>query len=120
MLPKKFRLTLDRDIRLVYETGRPFFTNFFNFKFRKNSLEASRFCIIISNKVDKRAVIKNRIKRQISEVLRLNMDKVRKGYDVSILVKSNIIDKNTKKIVCDYSEIEKNILYGLEKIKILQ
>jgi ribonuclease P protein component len=113
MLPKKFRLTSNKDIELVYKTGKPFLTKFFNFKFKKNGLKESRFCIIVSNKVDKRAVIKNRIKRQISEILRLNMNKIQKGYDISIVVKSNIIDKKTKKIICDYHEIEKNILYGL-------
>jgi len=116
MLPKKFRLTSDKDIKLVYKTGKPFLTKFFNFKFKKNSLEENRFCIIISNKVDKRAVIKNKIKRQISEIIRLNMKKIRKGYDVTIVVKNNIINKDTKKIICDYHEIEKNILYGLNKM----
>ena len=117
MLPKTFRLTLNNDIKRVLREGKPFFTKFLNFRIFKNNLETSRFCIIISNKVDKRATIRNKIKRQISEILRLNMDKIRGGYDVNILVKSNIIDKATNKIGYDYQEIEKNILWALEKLK---
>ncbi|MFH1187773.1 MAG: ribonuclease P protein component [bacterium] len=120
MLPKKFRLTLNNDIKAVWTNGKPFLTNFFNFKIKKNNLEQSRFCIIVSNKVDKRAVIKNRIKRQISEIIRLNMNNIKTGYDISVLAKSGLIDKDTKKIVCDYKEIEKNILYAFGKMNLLK
>ncbi len=83
-------------------------------------MEQNRFCIIVSNKVDKRSVIKNRIKRQIGEIIRLNINNIKPGYDISILVKSGLIDKNTKKIICDYKEIEKNILYAFGKMNILK
>ncbi len=120
MLAKKFRLTLNNDIKRVMNIGKIFLTKFFNFKIVKNNLEHSRFCIIISNKVDRRAVVRNRIKRQISEVIRLNILKIKSGYDISVIVKSSIINKETKKIICDYHEIEKNIFWALEKLKILQ
>lgn len=120
MLPKKFRLTLNNDIKMVWANGKPFLTKFFNFKIKKNNLEQSRFCIIVSNKVDKRAVIKNRIKRQISEIIRLNMDNIKPGYDISILVKNSLMNKETKKIACDYKEMEKNILFAFEKMNFLQ
>lgn len=120
MLPKKFRLTLNNDIKMVWTKGKPFLTKFFIFKIIKNNLDQSRFCIIVSNKVDKRAVIKNRIKRQISEIIRLNMDNIKTGCDVSILAKNNLVNKETKKIICDYQEIEKNILFAFDKMNILK
>ncbi|MFH1564255.1 MAG: ribonuclease P protein component [bacterium] len=120
MLPKKFRLTLNNDIKMVRENGKPFLTKLFNFKIKNNNLKQSRFCIIISGKVDKRAVIKNRIKRQISEIVRLNMDNIKSGYDISILVKNNLMDKDAKKIACDYKEMEKNILFAFDKMNLLK
>jgi ribonuclease P protein component len=119
MLAQKYRLTLDNNIKRVMKSGRPFLTKFINFKITENNLEHSRFCIIISGKVDKRAVVRNRIKRQISEALRFNMNKIKSGYDVVILVKSTIMDKETKKIAYNYHEIERNILWALGRLKLL-
>jgi len=120
MLTKKFRLTLNNDIKRVLQSRKPFLTKFLNFKIAKNDFSQSRFCIVVSNKVDKRAVVRNRIKRQISEVLRLNMDKIKGGFDVAIIVKSTIMNKETKKIAYDYHEIEKNILWTLDKLRLLK
>lgn len=120
MLPKKFRLTLNNDIETVWVNGKLFLTKLFNFKIKKNNLEQNRFCIIISSKVDKRAVIKNRIKRQISEIIRLNINNTKTGYDISILVKNSLMNKGTKKNTYSYKEMEKNILDAFDKMNILK
>lgn len=57
----------------------------------------SHFGFIISTKISKKAVVRNRIKRIISEVIRKNLKKIKKGMDVVFLVKPSAakIDKET-------------------------
>lgn len=119
MLLKKFRLVLDKDIKRTLIIGSSFFTNFFNFKIIANNLPQTRFGIIISKKVHKSAVKRHRIKRQINEIIRLHLDKIKTGYDIIITVKNSIINQSTKEIDIDYQEIEKNILWALNKMKLI-
>ncbi len=53
--------------------------------------EPSRFGFIISTKISKKAVIRNRIKRIIADVIRRNLDKLKSGHDVLFLVKPQIV-----------------------------
>lgn len=64
---------------------------------RKDNLN-SRFGFIISTKISKRAVIRNKIKRIISEVIRQNLSKIKKGLDVIFLIKPSIVKLAKKEI----------------------
>lgn len=64
----------------------------------------SRFGFIISTRISKKAVVRNRIKRIIADCLRLNIDRVKKGLDVIFLIKPNAIkikNEELKKEVYD-------------------
>ncbi|MBU1326550.1 ribonuclease P protein component [Patescibacteria group bacterium] len=49
--------------------------------FRKNDLPLSRFAVVVSTKIDKRATVRNRIKRLIRESVRLLMPEITRGVD---------------------------------------
>ncbi len=49
--------------------------------------EPSHFGFIISTKISKKAVIRNRIKRIMSEVIRKNLKNLKNGYDILFLIK---------------------------------
>jgi ribonuclease P protein component len=49
--------------------------------------DPSHFGFIISTKISKKAVVRNRIKRTMSEVVRKNIDNLKNGYDVLFLIK---------------------------------
>lgn len=53
--------------------------------------EPSCFGFIISTKISKKAVVRNRIKRIMSEVVRKNLKKIKNGYDVLFLIKPSIV-----------------------------
>lgn len=112
MLPKKNRLTKNKEFENVFKNGDTFFTKILGIKYIKNGLEITRFGIIISHKISKKAVVRNKIKRRIREILRLNFEKIKKGYDVVILTRTGISD-------CEYDELEKNIEYALRKARLL-
>jgi ribonuclease P protein component len=65
----------------------------FVFKEKKNGLDVNRFGIIVSKKIDKRAVERNRIKRIFRTTL-LDLDqKMNTGHDILLIIKKGVIDK---------------------------
>lgn len=84
MLYKKNRLAKDRDIKKVFARGRGFFNPYFTLKYLPEG-DAPRFTVVASTKVSKRAVKRNRLKRIIRQVLRLNLNKLPLGDYVLML-----------------------------------
>jgi ribonuclease P protein component len=85
MLPKKFRLPIQQWMK---KRGRKIITkksNFFIVKFMSNGLGYSRFGIIISSKIQKKAVERNRLKREIFNFIRLNNFHLRPGKDFLVV-----------------------------------
>ena len=79
MLKKVNRLAKAKDIQQAFARGRTFFNPFFTVKFISN-LDAPRFTIVVSTKVFKKAVFRNRLKRIIREYLRKNLANFKKGH----------------------------------------
>jgi ribonuclease P protein component len=64
----------------------------FVLKERENGLNLNRFGIIVSKKIDKRAVVRNKIKRILRMTL-INLNKkMNQGHDILLIVKKNIIN----------------------------
>lgn len=113
-LPKSNRLTRDKDFKNVFDSGETVKDSFLFIKFLKNeSRKSSRFGIVISSKVSKKAIVRNRVRRQISEIIRNNLKRVVNSIDVVIVTNSKIVDK-------EFTEIEKVVLRLLKKSKILK
>ncbi len=87
------KLTKKRDFDQIMKFGRCFFVESFYIKVLKNNLPNNRYGIMISLKVDKKAVVRNKIRRRFNEILRLNNLKIRQGFDIVISTKDII--KNT-------------------------
>lgn len=64
--------------------------------FIKNGLPYSRFGVVVSKRVDVRAVGRNRVKRMVRECLQELSQKIRTGYDMIIVVKKELsrVSKN--------------------------
>lgn len=65
----------------------------FILKERKNGLAVNRFGIVVSKKIDKRAVGRNRIKRLLRTALMNLYGKMNAGHDILFIVKKGILDK---------------------------
>lgn len=72
-----------------------------------------RFGFIVSSKISKLAVHRNRINRALSEAVRQNLDVVPAGFDMVFLVKKSIAGKTT-------DEIMKQAEFFLRKRKFLK
>ena len=84
MLKKNNRLAKARDIKTTLARGRNFFNPFYGIKFLPKK-EGLRLTVVVSTKVFKSAVKRNRIKRILREYLRKNLGKFRTGdYLISV------------------------------------
>lgn len=73
MLAREFRLSKELDIRRVFQRGSSCASPFFSIKFLRDSPTVTTFrcTVIVPNKISKKAVVRNRIKRRLREVVRL-------------------------------------------------
>jgi ribonuclease P protein component len=78
MLPKKHRLSKSADVKQTTARGRSFFNPFFVLKAVKVP-EGVKITVIVSTKVSKQAVVRNRLKRIIREVVRQNLSRFKPG-----------------------------------------
>lgn len=99
MLPKPYRLPLTTNFERIKKEGRMVNGPMFGLLIatRNNGL-GTRFGFIISTKVSKKAVVRHRIKRLLSEAVRLSPDKIKPGYDFVFLAKKEIIGKGFKEV----------------------
>jgi ribonuclease P protein component len=99
-LPRRYRLTSSKEFSQVYKEGQQASTSHLVVKFMESpggqpSLECSRFGITISQKVSKRAVVRNRLKRQVRAALQTLIPKLRQDLWVVIVLRRSAIE-------CDY------------------
>lgn len=112
MLPKPNRLHLDKDIKTLFAKGKGVFDVWCGLKVRKNNLPVSRFAVVVGTKVSKSAVVRNRVRRQIREIVRLRLAEIKPGFDVMLLVRKEALDKA-------YGEIEVHVVSALKKAGVL-
>lgn len=110
MLTKQFRLTKNREFKNVWQRGRGCFLQELGIKAVKNKLGFSRFGFIVSTKISKKAVVRNKIKRRLREIIRKRIKKIENGFDFVFITRPGI-EKLT------YQELEKRIEEILTKMK---
>jgi ribonuclease P protein component len=96
MLPKKYRLKKSGDIKGVLKFGRTDREGFLTFKTRENNLTISRFAFLISLKISKKATVRNRLRRKLSEFVRINLSKIKNNIDAVLIVSSDFSKKDDK------------------------
>jgi len=67
--------------------------------------EEKKFLFVVSKRISKKAVDRNRIRRVLSEVIRLNLDKIRPGVRLSFLVRRLILEWKWKEIKKEVEEV---------------
>lgn len=89
MLTRKYRITHSVDFDHLFQKGDLRNNPLFYLKFASNNLTYSRFGFVVGVKLFKKAVKRNRVKRLMREVIRLNLAKIRDGRDMIIGAKSS-------------------------------
>jgi len=99
-LPKQYRLTQSQAFSQVYQSGRQASTKHLVVKIiqapgERSDQDCSRFGITISQKVSKRAVVRNRLKRQVRAALQTLMPRLQPGLWIVIILRVAALE-------CDY------------------
>ena len=115
-LPKANRLRDRQDYRAVYEGGircySPYLTLIALRVKGTVSPPETKVGISIGKKVSKKAVIRNRIKRQLKSVVRANLPWIEPGWKIVIVVKP-------KAIKCKYEHFLRELEELLKQAKII-
>lgn len=90
MLASQFRLKKSKDISRVLQRGVFKSVGVLTIKFQKNGQEFSRLAIVVSKKVSKKAVVRNKIRRRIAGVLEGIWGTVAPGYDIVLVVREDL------------------------------
>lgn len=99
-LPSENRILGSKRVEEVLATGRVIQGNDFGLVFLKRGDEGpSKFAFVISAKISKLAVHRNRIKRSLGEGVRRILREIPKGYDFVFLTKKAIGRKTTEEIM---------------------
>mgnify|MGYP001574210280 CR=1 FL=1 len=112
MLAKKYRLTKQGDFKEVFSKGRGLAGRFFSIRYAPNTLENSRFAVVVANRVSKKATQRNRLKRQVREIIYLNLDKICGGnFDIIVNALFPALNK-------EFSNLEGDLLAIFKKINL--
>lgn len=98
MLPRERRLTSNHEFKRVRRSGRKVATPFFDLYYLQVGEAPSRFGFVVSTKLDKRAVKRNRIKRIFREEVRLLLSGVKAGFDLIFWVKRQSLEAETEQV----------------------
>lgn len=112
-------LTKKKDFDQVFKQGCSCYYQKFGVKVFKNEINQNRLGIIISRKVSKKAVIRNKIKRRIKEIFRLWADILILGQDILVIVLPET-GKNVPWRIPIYQEIVVELEQSLKKLKMFK
>ncbi len=117
MIARKYRIPKEK-IPYILKKGDQYTSALFIIKYTKNIELFFRYRVIISKKIDKSAVKRNKLRRQIYEAIRLHSTntelegkkplKNNSNCDILLIPKKNIL-------LNSYKEIEKDIINNIIK-----
>ncbi|ASA24995.1 ribonuclease P protein component [Paenibacillus donghaensis] len=110
---KSLRLRNRADFSRVYRHGKSFANHqFVVYWFNKKEVERFRLGVSVSKKVGN-AVVRNRMRRVVKEIVRLHQEEIVDGLDMVFIVRKGALSK-------EYAELNKSVLHVLRKAKLLK
>ena len=100
------------EFRRIYAKGRSGVSPCLVVYCRPNKHPNNRLGVTVSAKLG-HAVVRNRVRRRLREIFRLNQGKMRKGYDIIIVARS-------RSVTATYREMDKAFLRICEKLELLE
>ncbi len=99
MLPKQYRLPLRTELVRIQKEGKLFQGRLFSLLVAPQSAnKPSRFGFIISSKIHKKAVKRNRARRLLIEAIQFLLFRIKPGFDTVFLAKKAIIGPELEEI----------------------
>lgn len=108
-MERHHRLTHSADFARVRTQGRAWAQPLFVFSAGRNGLDRTRFGFIVSRRVGN-AVVRNRVKRQLREVVRRHLDEFPVGWDIVLVARAPIVK-------APFAEIEHALAQALRRAR---
>ncbi len=105
-------IKLNSDFRRIYTKGKSAVTPCVVIYCRKNRLGRNRFGYTVSKKLGK-AVRRNRVRRRMREIVRLNSERMEQGFDLILVAR-------TRAVEADYRRLEADILNCCVRLHLLK
>ncbi len=102
-LPPDSRIKRKKDFLRLEKEGRRLYSRSFLLVAAPSASGSSRIGIAITRKIDKRAVVRNKLKRRIREIFRRNKGSLNAPYDILVVARKTALD-------CSFKEIERQLL----------
>ena len=109
MLKKYNRLAKTKDIDNVFKKGKSSYGSFLGVKSLDNNLDFNRFTVVVSSKVSKKAVVRNKIKRQVREVIKQELLNFKIGKDVIVLTLPAVVGQK-------FADIRENLVKEFKRV----
>lgn len=100
------------EFRRVYQKGKSSAVPSLAVYFRRNGGRDNRLGLTVSNKIGN-AVVRNRIRRRLREIYRLNEPSLRRGIDI-------VVVGRTRSASADYHRLERDFLRACGDLGILE
>ena len=114
MIAQKYRFHGLGSLRFAYGKGQTVRTQQLAIKYALNQRRSCfRVAVVVSKKVNKTAVVRNKIRRKLYEAMRSQQPHIVKPYDIIITVFSEVVAEIPQ------SELEKTLKTLLEKTGII-
>ena len=105
-------LKKNHEFRRLYNKGKVSASQCVAIYCRRNGMPGNRFGVTVGTKIGG-AVQRNRIRRRLREIYRLNEDKLSPGYDIVIVARM-------RSRYAEYKEIESSVLYLFGKLNLVR
>lgn len=112
MVSKEHRFKGQNSVKYLFKKGGSAKSDLFTVRYLKNPKRKDyRAAVVVSKKITKSAPKRNRIRRRIYEIIRLNSPQYLQNHDIAIIVFSDKIAD------IPYLELEQDIVNCLKQIK---
>lgn len=112
-MQRELRLTRREDFNKVYRHGKSAANRQYVVYCLPNPrIERFRMGVSVSKKLGS-AVVRNRLRRVMKEIVRLNADRIRSHYDFIVIARMPVAEM-------DYKEMEKSLMHALKRAQLLR
>lgn len=113
MLSKRYRFHSRGGVRYTYQNGKTIRGSRISLVFAENTRNKQRFAVVVSKKVMKSAVGRNRIRRRVYEAIRLQQGKIAKPVDCIFII------YNKEVMEMEFKELQNLVADLLKEAKIV-
>jgi len=112
IMQRQYRLARRQDFTRVYRLGRSSANRqFVIYAMANKRNEKIRVGVSTSKKLGG-AVVRNRLRRRVKEIVRLHIDEIARGFDLIVIVRNPAVQM-------DYQEMEKSLLHAIRRADLI-